>query len=63
MWVWLEVEAGENSEEQVDRGGQRGCGTNSWVGRRANVEMGVDQTENRLEGKGVQVGVRAGWRL
>lgn len=47
----------------MDRAGQGGCGANSWVGRRTYVEMGVDQTENRLEGKGVQVGVRAGWRL
>lgn len=47
----------------VDRGEQRGCGASSWAGRRTNVEMGLDQTENRLVGMGVQVGVRAGWRL
>lgn len=62
MWMWLELEADGSSEEQ-DRGGQLGCGTSSGAGRRTNVEMGLDQTENRLEGKGVQVGFRAGWRL
>lgn len=63
MWMWLELEADGSSEEQVDRGGQHGCGASSWAGRRTNVEMGLDQTENRLEGKGVQVGVGTGWRL
>lgn len=33
------------------------------AGRRTNVEIGLDQTENSVEGKGMQVGVRAGWRL
>lgn len=63
VWMWLELEADVSSEEQVDRGGQCGCGASSWAGKRTNVGMGLDQTENRLEGKGVQVGVRAGWRL
>lgn len=56
VWVWLELGA-------VDRGGQCGCGASSWMGRRSNMEMGLGQTENTLVGRGVQVGVRAGWRL